>query len=189
MRGVDEVLEQAGAEEVVVREWLRGLTCNPALPGAVLERLLGFEELPAHRLWLTWRQLDEEATAIAVASSRTQHRLDVAEKPPADVDGLARLAYDVEPRVRFVYAALLSQFGRPSPPEALVALAGDTKPKVRRMITRAPGIPAAVQHRLVEDEDPGVRAGVLTRELWERLPEPVGLEKSSLQVTRRIDTR
>ncbi|MFF1957049.1 HEAT repeat domain-containing protein [Streptomyces sp. NPDC058220] len=143
------------------------------MPGTVLERLLEFEELPAHRLWLTWRQLDEEATAIAVASSRTQHRLDVAENPTADADVLARLAYDVEPRVRFVYAVLLSEFGRPSPPEALMALAGDTNPKVRRMISGAPGIPAAVQHRLVEDEDPDVRAGVLTPKLWERLPEPV----------------
>ncbi|MFE4174192.1 hypothetical protein ACFRR7_19440 [Streptomyces sp. NPDC056909] len=189
MRGVDEALERAGADETVVREWLRGLTCNPALPGTVLERLLELEELPAHRLWLILRPLDEEATAIAVASSRMRHRLGVAENPTADVGVLARLAYDVEPRVRFVYAVLLSEFRRPSPPEALAALAGDTDPKVRRAVTSAPGLPVAVQHRLVEDEDPGVRAGILTRKLWERLPEPVRerlLDDPSPQVREKI---
>ncbi|MFF2846565.1 hypothetical protein ACFVT5_09555 [Streptomyces sp. NPDC058001] len=186
---MDEILERAGADEAVAGAWLHGLTCNPALPGTVLERLLKFDELPADRLWLTWRRLDEEATAIAVASSRMQHRLDVAENPTADVTVLARLAYDVEPRVRFVYALLLSEFGRSSPPEALAALAGDPDSKVRGCVTAAPGLPDAVRHRLVEDEHPGVRAGALTRTLWEGLPEPVRerlLDDPSPQVREKI---
>ncbi|MEV6400267.1 hypothetical protein AB0M39_36720 [Streptomyces sp. NPDC051907] len=189
MRGVDEVLESAGVDEPVVGEWLRGLTCNPSLPGAVLERLLEFEELSAGRPWLTWRPLDSEATAIVVASSRTQYRLDVANNPTADVDVLARLAYDVEPRVRFVYAALLTDFGRRIPAGVLEVLAEDADPKVRRMVVGVPGMPAAVRDRLVADEDPGVRAGALTRELWERLPEQARtrlLDDPSPQVRQKI---
>ncbi|MFD0260164.1 hypothetical protein ACFVH7_18030 [Kitasatospora indigofera] len=137
MSGVDEVLERAGADEVEVlaREWLRGLACNPALPGAVLRRLLEFEELPAHPLWLTWRELDAEATAAAVSSPRMRYRLDVVQNPTADADALVPLAHDVEPRVRFAYAALLTDFGRRVPAGVPEVLAGDAHPGVRRLVT------------------------------------------------------
>ncbi|MFD7877095.1 hypothetical protein ACFV5G_23860 [Streptomyces sp. NPDC059766] len=157
----------------MVREWLRGLTWNPALPVVVLRRLLAFEELPADRWWLIWRKLDVEATAVAVASPRMQHRLDVAENSSADVDVLARLAHDAEPQVRFAYAVLLSEFGRRIPAGVTEVLAGDTDPRVRRMISGCQGLSPAVQDRLVSDEDPAVRAAVLSRELWRRLAEPV----------------
>ncbi|GHH82598.1 hypothetical protein GCM10018781_67850 [Kitasatospora indigofera] len=189
MSGVDEVLERAGADEVLAREWLRGLACNPALPGAVLRRLLEFEELPAHPLWLTWRELDAEATAAAVSSPRMRYRLDVVQNPTADADALAPLAHDVEPRVRFAYAALLTDFGRRVPAGVPEVLAGDAHPGVRRLVTGCPELPPAVQRRLVEDEDPGVRAGMLSPELWERLAAPVRerlLDDPSPQVAERI---
>ncbi|OIJ68321.1 hypothetical protein WN71_007815 [Streptomyces mangrovisoli] len=139
----------------------------------VLRRLLEFEELPADRSWLIWRKLDAEATAVAVASSRTQHRLDVAENPSADADALARLAHDAEPRVRFVYAVLLREFGRRIPAGVAEVLAGDKDPRVRRMIGGCEGLSPEVQDLLVSDEDPAVRAAVLSRDLWRRLAEPV----------------
>ncbi|MGW6918353.1 hypothetical protein ACWGB8_31745 [Kitasatospora sp. NPDC054939] len=171
MRDVDEALERAGADEGMAREWLRGLAGNPALPGDVLARLLGLAELPQSPL--RGRELDAEATAVAVASSRMEHRLDVAENATADVDVLARLAYDTEPRVRFVYAVLLTDFGRRVPAGVVEVLAQDPDPKVRRTISGYRGLPPALQERLVADRDPGVRAAVLRRDLWERLAQPV----------------
>lgn len=166
-----EVLRQAGADEAVGRVWLRGLASNQALPGSVLKRLLECGELTPHRSWLTGRQLDAEATAIVVSSPHEEHRLDVAQNPRADVDALARLAHDVAPRVRSLYACLLGDFGRRVPAGAWEVLAADADPKVRRMLLLSPGMPMAVRVRLAEDEEPGVRAVALTRELWEELPE------------------
>lgn len=112
-------------------------------------------------------------TAVAVSSSRMRHRLDVVQNPTADADAPAPLAHDVEPRVRFAYAALLTDFGRRVPAGVPEVLAGDAHPGVRRLVTGCPELPPAVQRRLVEDEDPGVRAGMLSPELWERLAAPV----------------
>ncbi|MET8446771.1 hypothetical protein [Streptomyces sp. NPDC005209] len=170
---MNEALKQAGADEDVARAWLRGLTCNPALPGVVLRRLLEFEDLSTSPRWLTWRKLDAEATAIVVTAARREFRLDVLENASADVDELARLAHDEDPQVRLVYAALLSEFGRRIPPGMPEVLARDSDPKVRRTVARCPGLTHAVQDRLVEDEHPGVRAAVLSPELWERLAPPV----------------
>ncbi|MEU9129312.1 hypothetical protein AB0D08_14600 [Kitasatospora sp. NPDC048540] len=171
MDGVDEALQRAASEEGVAAAWLRGLACNPGLPAPVLQRLLEFGELPMSPV--RWRELDAGSTAVAAAAARMEHRLHVAENPTADVDELARLAHDAEPRVRFVYAALLTDFGRRVPAGVVEVLAADPDPKVRRMISSYRDLPLTLEDRFLADEDPGVRAAVLRPQLWERLPRPV----------------
>ncbi|MFG2476322.1 hypothetical protein [Streptomyces fagopyri] len=134
----------------------------------MLARLLTVEELPAYSSWLTICSLDRESTAVLVAAPQVDHRLQAAENPTADVDVLARLARDPEPRVRFVYAAVAGDFGRRVPEGVPEVLARDSEARVRRMATRL-NLPMTVRARLAEDEDPGVRAPALTAELWPRL--------------------
>ncbi|MGW5127576.1 hypothetical protein ACWEQ7_26740 [Streptomyces sp. NPDC004069] len=103
-----------------------------------------------------------------MASPQIDHRLQAAENPNADVDVLARLARDPAPRVRFVYAASLGDFGRRIPEGVPDILAGDSEARVRRMATLW-NLPMPVQERLAQDEDAAVRAGALTAELWPQL--------------------
>ncbi|MFD1311421.1 hypothetical protein [Streptomyces kaempferi] len=162
-------LDQLGGDERLAREWLGGLTLNPALPASVLTRLLTVEELPAYSSsWLARCPLDRERTAVLVAAPRIDHRLQAVENPTADVDVLARLARDPEPRVRFVYAAIAGDFGRRVPEGVPEVLAGDSEARVRRMATQW-DLPVAVRARLAEDEDALVRASALTADLWPRL--------------------
>ncbi|MET7362016.1 hypothetical protein ABZS76_26765 [Streptomyces sp. NPDC005562] len=102
-----------------------------------------------------------------------RYRMDVAENPTADVEALAALAHDVEPRVRSVYAVLPGEFGRRVPDGVAEVLARDSSAKVRRGVAGRPELSRATQDRLLRDEDPGVRARVLGPGLWERLAEPV----------------
>ncbi|MFG2819060.1 hypothetical protein ACGFX4_06475 [Kitasatospora sp. NPDC048365] len=170
MSGVDEDLKKAGQTDGVVDDWLCGLADNPALPGSVLKRLLEFDELPTTTSWLDRRPLDIEATGIAVSARQTEYRLDAVSNPTADVDVLARLAHDPVPRVRYVYAALLTDFGRRIPEGVAETLAADPTPGVRRMTADCPQVPLAVRERLAADEHPDVRAVALTPVLWEVLP-------------------
>ncbi|WP_328953922.1 hypothetical protein [Kitasatospora purpeofusca] len=133
MDGLGGALERAAADGDVVDGWLQGLAGNPALPVEALARLLEFDELPMPGSWLRYRTLDAAATELLVASPQLQHRLDVAENPTADIDVLARLARDPEPRVRFVYAVMLFEHKRRVPPGVLEILAEDPEPKIRRI--------------------------------------------------------
>lgn len=162
-------LDRLGGDERLAEEWLGGLTLNPALPASVLTRLLTVEELPAYASsWLAHLSLDRECTAVLVAAPGVDLRLRAVENPTADVDVLARLARDPEPRVRFVYAALAGDFGRRVPEGVPEILAGDSEAGVRRMAAQW-DLPVAVRARLAEDEDALVRASALTAELWPRL--------------------
>ncbi|MEV0990232.1 hypothetical protein [Streptomyces sp. NPDC049949] len=158
---------ERGADECA-REWLGGLMANPALPNSALARLLTVEQLPgpASSEWLKWRTLDAEAARMVVASPQIDHRLQAVENPDLDVDVLSGLAHDAEPRVRFVYAVLLGDFGRRIPDGVLETLAGDDHARVRRAATDHRGLPLAVRARLARDENASVRAGALTPEVW-----------------------
>ncbi|WP_030671766.1 hypothetical protein [Streptomyces sp. NRRL B-1347] len=161
-------LDQLGGDERLAREWLGGLTVQPALPASVLARLLTVAELPAHTpIWLTMCSLDRESTAVLVAAPHVDHRMQAAENPHADVDVLARLARNPEPRVRSVYAGLAEDFGRRVPDGVPEVLARDGEAKVRRVVARwnLP-MPLRLELRLAEDEDASVRASALTAELW-----------------------
>ncbi|MER5859343.1 hypothetical protein ABT131_27625 [Streptomyces sp900105245] len=92
-------------------------------------------------------------TQVLVASAQTGHRLGAVENPAADVEVLARLARDPVPRVRFAYAALVSDFGRRVPEGVLEVLAGDGQARIRRAVTRW-------------DVTPAVRAAAVTEQLW-----------------------
>ncbi len=96
----------------LVREWLGGLTSNPALPASVPARLLTVEELPAYASsWLAQCSLDAKGTAVLAGSARIGHRLAAVGIPACDVEVLAGPARDPVPRVRFAYAALVGDFG------------------------------------------------------------------------------
>ncbi|MFK0046423.1 HEAT repeat domain-containing protein [Streptomyces sp. NPDC090741] len=147
--------------------WLGGLMINPALPNSAPARLLTVEELPGHSsLWLQWRTLDAEATGMLVTSPHAGHRKQALENPDADVDVLAGLAHDTEPRIRFAYAVLVGDFGRRIPDGVLETLAGDGEARVRRAATGHRGLPLAVRARLARDENGSVRAAALTPEVW-----------------------
>ncbi|MFF4104693.1 HEAT repeat domain-containing protein [Streptomyces sp. NPDC001903] len=149
-------------------EWLGGLRANPALPNSALARLLTVVESPGpvSSAWLTWRTLDTEGARMVVASPQIDHRLQAVENPELDVDVLSGLAHDAEPRVRFVYAMLVGDFGRRIPDGVLETLAGDVHERVRRAATDHRELPLAVRARLARDESARVRAGALTPELW-----------------------
>ncbi|MET8137278.1 hypothetical protein ABZV24_36140 [Streptomyces sp. NPDC005251] len=162
-------LDRYSGDERLAQEWLGGLTLNPALPASVLVRLLTAEELSAYASsWLTRCSLDRESTAVLVSAPQVDHRLQTVENPAADVEVLARLARDPEPRVRFVYAALAGDFGRRIPDGVPEILAGDSEARVRRMATQW-DLPVPVRARLAEDEDARVRASALSAELWPQL--------------------
>lgn len=115
--------------------------------------------------WLKYRTLDAAATELLVASPQIQHRLDVTENATADVDVLARLARDPEPRVRFVYAVMLFEYKRRIPAGVLEILAQDLEPKIRRIVGESEKPPVAVQEpppvlmaeQRVTHPDPAVR--------------------------------
>ncbi|MGW7409355.1 HEAT repeat domain-containing protein [Streptomyces sp. NPDC054833] len=158
----------------LANEWLSGLMMNPALPGTALARLLTVEQLPGHNSsWLTWRPLDAETTAVLVNAPEVERRIDALANPKADVEILARLVHDTEPRVRRVYAALVGDFGRRIPEGVLETLAADSHPRVRRMAATQQELPVATRARLAEDDDASVRAVALSRELWPVLPADV----------------
>ncbi|MFF0218556.1 hypothetical protein [Streptomyces vinaceus] len=166
MRDVGGTGEPEDGTEECAREWLGGLTVNPSLPNTALARLLTVEELPGSSTWLERRTLDTEATAMVVASHQAGHRTQAAECPDLDVEVLARLAHDPDPRVRRYYAVLLGDFGRRIPDGVLETLAGDRVAAVRRAVTDYRELPLAVRARLARDENALVRAGALTPELW-----------------------
>ncbi|MFG2949752.1 hypothetical protein [Streptomyces adustus] len=172
MDAVCESLDRLSGDDRLAQEWLGGLASNPALPSSVLARLLTVEGLPHSSSWLTWCPLDAERTAVLVASPQIDHRLQVVVNPNADVDVLACLARDPAPRVRFVYAAVLGDFGRRIPEGVADILAGDSEAKVRRMATQW-SLSVPVRARLAEDEDAQVRGAALTAELWPRLADTV----------------
>ncbi|MGV9270704.1 hypothetical protein ACWDRR_39400 [Kitasatospora sp. NPDC003701] len=145
MDGLGGALERAAADGDVVDGWLQGLAGNPALPVEALARLLEFDELPVPSEWLRHRTLDAAATELLVASPKIQHRLDVTENATADVDVLARLARDPEPRVRFVYAVMFFAYKRRVPAGVLEILADDPEPKIRRIVGGSGEPPVAVQ--------------------------------------------
>ncbi|MFD5512964.1 HEAT repeat domain-containing protein [Streptomyces sp. NPDC127051] len=164
MGGTGDLKDGVGA---CARDWLGGLMINPALPNSALARLLTVEELPRHSSsWLEWRTLDAEATGMLVTSPQAGHRKQALENPDADVDVLAGLAHDTEPRIRFAYAVLVGDFGRRIPDGVLETLAGDGEARVRRAATGHRGLPLAVRARLARDENASVRAGALTPEVW-----------------------
>lgn len=166
-------LDRSAGDERLVQEWLGGLTLSHALPASVVARLLTVEELPAYASsWLTRCTLDRESTAVLVAAPKLDHRLQLLENPSADVDVLARLARDPEPRVRFAYAMTVGDGGRRIPDGVPETLAGDSEARVRRAAAQW-SLPVSVRARLVEDEDASVRAAALTAELWPRLPATV----------------
>ncbi|MFE0172282.1 hypothetical protein ACFWZ2_08175 [Streptomyces sp. NPDC059002] len=173
MDELGESVDGLCGDDELAREWLGGLTINPALPSSVLARLLTVEKLPAYipswsGLWLSHLTLDAESTAALVASEQIDHRLQAAENPAADVDVLARLARDPVSRVREVYASLVGDFDRRIPDGVLDVLAADSEPKVRQRATWW-NLPLPVRARLAEDEEAAVRAGALTAELWPQL--------------------
>ncbi|MEK2494474.1 hypothetical protein WN990_33505 [Kitasatospora purpeofusca] len=143
--GPGAALERAAADADVVEAWLRGLASNRALPVEVLARLLEFDEPSVPTFWLRHRPLDAAATELVVASPQVQHRLDVTENPTADVDVLARLARDPEPRVRFVYTVMLFEYCRRIPAGVLEILAEDPEPKIRRIVRGGGAPPVAAQ--------------------------------------------
>lgn len=168
-----EDLDRLAGDERLAQEWLGGLTFSHALPASVLARLLTVEKLPAYAsYWLTRCTLDRESTAVLVAAPKVDHRLQLLENPSADVDEMARLARDPEPRVRFVYAVSVGDGGRRIPEGVLEILAADSEARVRRAAARWP-LPVPVRARLAEDEDASVRAVALTAELWPQLPPAV----------------
>ncbi|MGW3160042.1 hypothetical protein [Streptomyces sp. NPDC001089] len=162
-------LDRLSGDERLVPEWLGGLAVNPALPASVLARLLTVERLPAYSSsWLVARRLDRETTVLLVASPRVDHRLTALENSTADVDVLARLARDPEPRVRRVYAATAGDFGRRIPDGVPEIWAADSEAQVRRLAMQW-DVPLGLRARLAEDDDASVRAAALTPEVWPRL--------------------
>ncbi|WLQ62068.1 hypothetical protein P8A19_42110, partial (plasmid) [Streptomyces poriferorum] len=165
MDGLGGALERAAVDGDVVDGWLQGLAGNQVLPVEMLARLLEFDELPMPSFWLKYRTLDAAATELLVASPQVQHRLDVAENATADVDVLARLARDPEPRVRFVYAVMLFEYKRRIPAGVLDILAQDPEPTIRRIVGESEKPPVAVQEpppvltaeQRVTHPDPAVR--------------------------------
>ncbi|WP_053644885.1 hypothetical protein [Streptomyces sp. XY431] len=165
MDGLGGTLERAAADGDVVDGWLRGLAGNQVLPVEVLARLLEFDKLPTSSLWLRSRTLDTAATELLVASPEIQHRLDVTDNATADVEVLARLAQDPEPRVRLVYAVMLFEYKRRIPAGVLEILAEDPNTKIRRIVGESQKPPAAVQElppvltaeQRVTHPDPAVR--------------------------------
>ncbi|GAA1189743.1 hypothetical protein F4556_006705 [Kitasatospora gansuensis] len=158
-------LERAAADGDVVEGWLSGLAGNQVLPVEVLARLLEFDELPMPSYWLKYRTLDAAATELLVASPQIQRRLDVVENATADVDVLARLAQDPEPRVRLMYAVMLFEYKRRVPAGVLELLAEDPEPKIRRIVSDRTELPVAVREsppvltvqQRVAHPDPAVR--------------------------------
>ncbi|MFD4907297.1 hypothetical protein [Kitasatospora purpeofusca] len=145
MDGTSGTPERAAADGDTVKDWPHGPARNQALPVEVLVRLLELAELSMSTFWLRHRPLDAAATELVVASPQIQHRLDVTENPTADVDVLARLARDPEPRVRFVYAVMLFEHRRRIPAGVLEILAEDPEPKIRRIVGGGGTPPVAVQ--------------------------------------------
>ncbi|MEV7547737.1 hypothetical protein AB0O29_35105, partial [Streptomyces sp. NPDC089915] len=155
------------------QKWVEGLMWNTALSGSALARLLSAEDLPGRASpWLRICHLDREKTAVLAASPRIEDRLSLLENGNADVDALAALARDPEPRVRLRYALLADDFGRRVPDGVFDVLANDGEVRVRRAVGRL-DLPLVVRERLAGDEDAGVRAAALTPESWPKLPASV----------------
>ncbi|MFI1354827.1 HEAT repeat domain-containing protein [Streptomyces sp. NPDC020898] len=173
MTDASEGLDGLTGDEQLAQVWRDGLILNPALPAPVLARLLTGGKLTATAaFWLAHCSLDRDKTAALVASPHSDHRRLVTENPYADVDVLARLARDPEPRVRVAHAASVGDGGRRISEGVLEILAADSEPRVRRAAARLP-LPVPVRARLAEDEDASVRAAALTEELWPQLSSAV----------------
>lgn len=145
MDGLGGALERAAADDDVVGGWLQGLAGNRGLPAEVLARLLEFDEQAMPSFLFRYRTLDAAATELLAASPQIRHRLEATQNVTADVDVLARLAQDPEPRVRFNYTVMLFEYKRRVPAGVLEILAQDPDPKIRRIVSNADKLPVAVQ--------------------------------------------
>ncbi|MBW6435318.1 hypothetical protein KZ829_16390 [Actinoplanes hulinensis] len=151
-----------------VRDRLRALACNPALPAETLLLLAGDERVGPRHVTARREWTDEAFDALATHPDPAVREA-LAQSPGATGEQRARLAGDLS--IEVLHALLegpRTRWAAPLPHWVHRRLAEHPERLVRDMLTFLPGTPPDVLNRLTRDPYP--RIAEAARELLERKP-------------------
>lgn len=131
--GWQRVLTEAAGRPKLHEGWVQGLAHNSAASAAVLRRIITVQDrLTYHRIWLTLINVAAETFAELAAHPDIDIRRAIAQNEHIDVETLAALAADPEPRVRFIAVVMANDRGLTLPAPLVARLqAHDASHRVR----------------------------------------------------------
>ncbi|MBO3738916.1 hypothetical protein [Actinoplanes flavus] len=151
-----------------VRDRLRALACNPALPTETLLRLAGDPRVGPRHVTARREWADEAFDALATHPDPAVREA-LAQSPGATGEQRARLAGDLD--IDVLHALLegpRTRWAGPLPHRVHRRLAEHPEQRVRDMLTFLPGTPPDVLNRLTRDPHP--RIAEAARELLDHKP-------------------
>jgi len=184
--GWEHVLADVAERPELHESWIRGLAQNSAASAAVIRRIVSVQDRLAYpRIWLTMITVSTEVFAELATHPDVEVRRAVAENERADIETLAMLAADSEPRVRLVAVVMANDRGLTFPAPLVGRLQADgasqrIRSEAQRQVSRLPAasasastesvsvptlpkppvleLPLAEAELLITSSDPSVRA-------------------------------